>query len=276
MFSKCNELIYRENSLKINKYESKGHLSTVNKELEKYEKSLAKEEAIFKSFFEFQKRVFKKTLPFLIGKAKKDWQIFEKKWWLWEAEDIVFWWKRHPEIVRNLFESNKYDDEKCAEIIAKMEENGIKGENLDKLDNESLVTLGINDLNEQRDILKVVKFMCSTHPKDMGANVGIPPEFICPLTNQIMDEPVEALVDGFIYEKTAILKYLQENRESPKTKKKLSKRIKDIAGTLLPADKLKVDIEAFKKARGHNLQSGNAKRTVEKEEAGESVGGEEV
>jgi hypothetical protein len=48
----------------------------------------------------------------------------------------------------------------------------------------------------------------------------IPEEFICPLTEEIMEDPV-IMEDGHTYERFAIHKYLKENGTSPVTKEKI-------------------------------------------------------
>lgn len=43
-----------------------------------------------------------------------------------------------------------------------------------------------------------------------------PPEFVCPITHELMDRPVVAQ-DGFSYEQTAILEWMNHRKVSPKT-----------------------------------------------------------
>lgn len=47
---------------------------------------------------------------------------------------------------------------------------------------------------------------------------NVPPDFICPLTNQIMDEPVRCDVSGMVYEKVSIESFIQENGYDPLNK----------------------------------------------------------
>ncbi len=113
---------------------------------------------------------------------------------------------------------------------------------------------GLSDASDHENIIKGIQDMCKKYPKEKESAVEIPPEFICPLTKEMMKEPVKCLLDGIIYEKESILKYLRENRKSPsKEGSKLSDRIKGKAigrRVLSPAKQLKLEIEAFKKAQG--------------------------
>ncbi len=221
---------------------------------------MALKEKVIASYHGFDEMVSEETLPFLETKTRVDWETFEEKWWKWTAEDIVFWWKWHPKIIH--FTKYKYGDEKCEGIIKEMKSQEISGKCLDKLDKATLASFGIASFEDRVEIVDAIKAMCTRFPKiiDYASSEGgnytsmpkatkeIPKEFICPLTNKIMEEPVRAVIDGCVYERHAILQYLEQKRESPKTKKKLHERIKgkDIPKTLLPARRLKNDIELYK------------------------------
>jgi hypothetical protein len=49
-----------------------------------------------------------------------------------------------------------------------------------------------------------------------GEQAAIPPEFMCPITMEIMADPVVA-ADGFTYERSAIETWLRNHATSPKT-----------------------------------------------------------
>ena len=49
------------------------------------------------------------------------------------------------------------------------------------------------------------------HPSDMS----IPEEFFCPITKEVMTDPVIDLVDGTSYERSAIFQWLRNNNTSP-------------------------------------------------------------
>ncbi len=89
----------------------------------------------------FGKNVLEKIVPHLEKKIKKDWQEFEKVWWTWSAEDIVFWWKYNPKIPG--FNKYKYNEEKCKGIIEAMEERGLRGKTLNRMAKEELYACGM-------------------------------------------------------------------------------------------------------------------------------------
>jgi len=66
----------------------------------------------------------------------------------------------------------------------------------------------------------------------------IPKEFICPITNEIMKDPV-ILTDGHIYEKSAIKQWLENHNTSPLTKIIVDKDI------LIPCFILRAQIEEY-------------------------------
>jgi hypothetical protein len=71
----------------------------------------------------------------------------------------------------------------------------------------------------------------------------IPDEYRCPITREIMDDPV-ICSDGHTYEREAIERWLRNHRNSPKTNAPLPTR------TVLPNHNLRAIIESFKTRRG--------------------------
>uniref|UniRef100_A0A6B2KZ06 RING-type E3 ubiquitin transferase n=1 Tax=Arcella intermedia TaxID=1963864 RepID=A0A6B2KZ06_9EUKA len=71
----------------------------------------------------------------------------------------------------------------------------------------------------------------------------IPDEFICPITQEVMKDPVIA-EDGHTYERANLMRWLQNNDTSPMTRGKINKDI------IIPNRALKGQIEAFLEKRG--------------------------
>ena len=69
----------------------------------------------------------------------------------------------------------------------------------------------------------------------------MPDEYICPITAEIMTDPVSTL-DGFIYERAAITEWLRTKDTSPKTGAKLESK------ALIPNHTLRSVIRAFAEA----------------------------
>jgi hypothetical protein len=67
-------------------------------------------------------------------------------------------------------------------------------------------------------------------PPPQPKPVETPKEFICPITLEIMGDPV-VLADGFSYERQAITEWMSSNRISPMTGTVVEKTI--IANTIL-------------------------------------------
>ena len=55
----------------------------------------------------------------------------------------------------------------------------------------------------------------------MPIDYDIPEEYLCPITFELMLEPVKAS-DGYIYEKKAILDWYRQNKTSPFTREELT------------------------------------------------------
>ena len=71
---------------------------------------------------------------------------------------------------------------------------------------------------------------------------SVPDEYICPITAEIMTDPVSTL-DGFIYERAAITEWLRTKDTSPKTGAKLESK------ALFPIHSLRNMIRSFVEAR---------------------------
>jgi hypothetical protein len=77
-----------------------------------------------------------------------------------------------------------------------------------------------------------------------GASVAaeVPDEYICPITAEIMTDPVTTL-DGFTYERAAITEWLRTKDTSPKTGATLESK------ALIPIHSLRSVIRRFVEAR---------------------------
>lgn len=89
----------------------------------------------------------------------------------------------------------------------------------------------------------------------MFNGVPVPVDFICPITLEIMEQPV-VLEDGFSYSKDAIEKWLRNHDTSPSTGAQLYSR------SYVPNRALHSSIEAFlaqNRKRDENLKKGGRK-----------------
>ena len=75
-------------------------------------------------------------------------------------------------------------------------------------------------------------------PSEASVAAEVPEDYICPITTEIMTDPVSAL-DGFTYERAAITEWLRTKDTSPKTGTKLESK------ALIPNHSLRSMIRAF-------------------------------
>ena len=61
-------------------------------------------------------------------------------------------------------------------------------------------------------------------PSEASAAAAVPDEYICPITSEIMTDPVSTS-DGFTYERAAITEWLRTKDTSPKTGATLESKI---------------------------------------------------
>ena len=76
-------------------------------------------------------------------------------------------------------------------------------------------------------------------PSEASAAADVPDEYICPITAEIMTDPVTTL-DGFTYERAAITEWLRTKDTSPKTGATLESK------ALIPNHLVRGMIRAFK------------------------------
>ena len=78
-------------------------------------------------------------------------------------------------------------------------------------------------------------------PSEASEAVKVPDNYVCPITAEIMTDPVTTL-DGFTYEREAITEWLRTKDTSPKTGATLESK------TLIPNYSLRSVIRAFNEA----------------------------
>ena len=78
-------------------------------------------------------------------------------------------------------------------------------------------------------------------PSEASEAAEVPDDFICPITSEIMTDPVST-EDGFTYERAAIMEWLRTKDTSPKTGATLESK------ALIPNHSLRSMIRAFNEA----------------------------
>jgi len=110
----------------------------------------------------------------------------------------------------------------------------------------------------QKDTIDHLVSSISTLLREYGAktkikeskSVDIPSEFLCPISNEVMKDPVIAC-DGHTYERSEIENYLKQHNKSPLTGEAAEHSF------VFPNKAMKKQIEAFLSANNHNAQQSN-------------------
>ena len=132
----------------------------------------------------------------------------------WSAEDVRQW---------------------AAALGVTMPDCDIGGAKLAQSSQMDLVCLGLTD-DQAEKIVAELKLVCDDYNE-------IPAEFVCPITCDLMSDPVQCS-DGFVYEKSAIKEWLLTRRNtSPMTNLEMTD------ASLIPCDQLKLRIDAFNRLR---------------------------
>jgi len=117
----------------------------------------------------------------------------------------------------------------------------VSGKELLELSFEDFKERGFTDTDTEKciGIIQQSRYGC----KDSGNFFDdIPSEFMCPITYDLMVNPVKC-GDGFVYEESAITEWLMTRRNtSPMT------NLEIVDPQLIPCDELKVQIQQFKKS----------------------------
>ena len=82
-------------------------------------------------------------------------------------------------------------------------------------------------------------------PSEASVAGEVPDDYVCPITAEIMTDPVST-ADGFTYERTAILEWLQTKDTSPSTGAKLEHK------TVTPNLSLRSMIRSFVERSRHH------------------------
>ncbi|KAF7667905.1 hypothetical protein LDENG_00041490 [Lucifuga dentata] len=143
----------------------------------------------------------------------------------WSEEDVSAW------LV----------DEGLDGLVDKFSANNIDGTELLSLTKETLASeLNIESVGLRSKVLRKLEEL-----KGASVCAGIPDEFLCPITRELMKEPVMA-ADGYSYEKEAIEKWINtKNRSSPMTNLPL------LTTLLTPNHTLKMAICRWKTSSQH-------------------------
>ena len=161
-------------------------------------------------------------------KFEQEFNVFETRCWEWTENDLIIW-------VQYKLINDNIGDINWENVLQTLKKVNIKGSNLDTLANNSLYIqhLGIMNIEITVKLHEYIKELINKHPKplnddektsqiegDSNTNIDIPSEYICPLSNKIMNEPVRAY-DNIIYDKQNILNWFNDgNKTSPKIKDK--------------------------------------------------------
>ncbi|XP_014837401.1 PREDICTED: WD repeat, SAM and U-box domain-containing protein 1 [Poecilia mexicana] len=121
-------------------------------------------------------------------------------------------------------------------LVDKFKANNIDGTELLSLTKETLASeLGIESVGLRGKLLRKVEEL-----KSGSMSLGVPDEFLCPITRELMREPVIA-ADGYSYEREAIENWIHtKNRSSPMTNLPL------LTTLLTPNHTLKMAISRWK------------------------------
>ena len=220
------------------------HKSTLS-ECEKKKKALT---ICVEKYREFETSNYK-NIKILNEKYNNQWKNFEKIWYKWKTEQISMY-LRYRLINMSQIESDVNDERKSEEFSYnstdweafdnKLKQDKFKSKYLDRIDKTDLKSFGINNYQLRNDIYTIIQTLCDNNPIPRekpqknakfesdcqgqvmvnSSIVDIDSKYLCPLTKNVMKNPVIAF-DQHCYEKEAIISYIHKHKESPITKEKI-------------------------------------------------------
>jgi len=144
------------------------------------------------------------------------WNEFESEWWEWSGIDLLSW-------LRHKTEGKHKGNVNWKLVRREIVKRNINGTSLQNFSESSLDLIGIYDFNITSYLMEQISSLRDrfkpTLSGDQSDEEEVPAHFICPLTKEIMSDPVMAF-DRNTYEREAIEKYLEEQGSSPVTGEK--------------------------------------------------------
>ncbi|XP_075335864.1 WD repeat, SAM and U-box domain-containing protein 1 [Odontesthes bonariensis] len=129
-------------------------------------------------------------------------------------------------------------EEGLKELVTTFKANNIDGPELNQLSKETVVELGIDSVGLRGRLLRKIESL-----KAAQSGSEAPDEFLCPVTRELMKDPVIA-ADGYSYEREAIESWIRgKNKTSPMTNLPLQTTL------LTPNRSLKMAITRWKSSQ---------------------------
>merc|ERR1712228_196532 len=255
-----NKLIDEENNCNNDKCQTLDKFNLLRKELDEYQQLFARSKDLTTKYSNFESNVEHKTdelKEYFVSK----WTEHEQNWTEWNVNGIICWFKYL--IHDNKLRLSKEFNLKIVE--QKMMEQQMKGVLLNTLDRNDLKPMGIVSISDRIQTYKRIRALVEKYPnlqKDddddekglfdadkitadgqkEGFQIKIPQEYICPISKEIMKDPVKAY-DLITYERENIVEYIKKYKRAPNCEHEC-----DGDEPLLRNRQLKTKIEQFLEA----------------------------
>jgi len=226
MVMEINKLIDEENKTNNDKCLTLDKFNLLRMELDQYQMILTTSRNLTSQYSEFEDNVENKTKELNEYFAAK-WDEHERNWSHWDINGIICWLKYliHDNKLRLSKEFN------LKNVEQKMIEEKIKGSSLNKMEKSDLKSLGFTIFDDKDQTYKIIRALVEKYPGPIqdalfpsdpqtpdgqkeGQKIKIPQEYLCPISKQIMENPVVAY-DNVTYEKCNIIQYIKKHKRAP-------------------------------------------------------------
>jgi len=253
---RLNDAIDDENAMNEKQYRKHDEYHALNDELKTFSAQTTLCSQLIRDYQRFDALNDEKILS-LQQSFEAKWADFQRRWFEWDSAGIADWF-------RYLLAENQLVLSSVAvldRVQTQLTECAISGSWFESVSKNELKAIGFAVLNDRQQIYEKIRALVRAHPhcqfdgethgegQRFGSSadsahsdkVQIPQLFLCPITKQIMREPVQ-IFDDYSYEKAAIVAYLRKHRRSPMTDEKCEG---DDELVLLPNRKLLQKIQTF-------------------------------
>eukprot|EP01084_Bolivina_argentea_P102697 183961_1 len=214
-----NDLIDKENETNQLKCCFEDKYNMLQMELDEYCEILKSGKALYNEYVEFDENVDAKCI-YIHKQFRLRWEKHECNWNNWNVNDIIYWFK-YLMIAKKILLTDKVD---LSVIETEMQKQKVNGIVLHQMSIDKLREIGFSTVTDINQIYNEISELVEKYPvfssQNVKDSVNIPSEFICPITKDIMDDPV-ICSDGHSYERFAIEDWLIKHDKSPMTNTKL-------------------------------------------------------
>eukprot|EP01083_Nonionella_stella_P114693 339373_1 len=248
MVKEIDKITEEENDTNQQKCTSLDTMNVSGAEKAQYDELLKECKSLIAKYNAFDNAVDDKSKE-IHARFGAKWIEHEKGWKQWNVDDIMCW-------IKYLMHGNKIktSQELDLELVAKeMTKQKFTGKSLPNIEKNDLKLFGVTVFEDSQQVYGMIRKLVEKYPDVVmcedgngieggvqitSPGVTIPKEYLCPISNTIMMNPV--VYDGVTYDRDTLTEYLEKHKKTPGSDEPY-----DEDENMLKNRKLKQKIDAF-------------------------------